>query len=41
MMRSIRTGLFIGLIIGLTACGTLPEGTGDRRGPYVAGDIGR
>lgn len=41
MMRSIRTGLFIGLIIGLSACGTVPEGGSTQSGPYVAGDVGR
>ncbi|WP_276309572.1 hypothetical protein [Brevundimonas lutea] len=40
MMRAIRTGLFIGLIIGLSACGTAPGGQQVERGPYAAGDFG-
>jgi hypothetical protein len=40
MMRAIRTGLFIGIIIGMSACAT-PPSEGFRPGAYGSVDAGR
>ncbi|MET4683010.1 hypothetical protein [Brevundimonas faecalis] len=42
MLRAIRTGLFIGLVIGMTACATAParEGRSDS-GLYGSIGVGR
>ena len=40
MMRAIRTGLFIGIIIGMSACATQPS-EDFRPGAYGAIDAGR
>ncbi|MGV9010452.1 hypothetical protein [Brevundimonas sp.] len=40
MMRAIRTGLFIGIIIGMSACATQPS-EGFKPGPYGTVDAGR
>jgi hypothetical protein len=40
MMRAIRTGLFIGIIIGMSACATQPS-EGFRPGAYGSVDAGR
>ena len=40
MMRALRTGLFIGIVIGMSACAATP-GDGASRGPYGAVDVGR
>ncbi|MFJ6023623.1 hypothetical protein ACIQC9_03380 [Brevundimonas sp. NPDC092305] len=39
MLRAVRIGLFIGTLIGMSACATAPQG-GTASGPYVAGDAG-
>ena len=40
MMRAIRTGLFIGIIIGMSACASAPS-EGFKPGPYGTIDAGR
>lgn len=40
MRRALRTGLFIGTLIGMSACAALPE-DGSTRGPYGAVEAGR
>lgn len=40
MMRALRTGLFIGIVIGMSACAATP-GDGASRGPYGAVEVGR
>jgi hypothetical protein len=40
MRRALRTGLFIGLVIGMSACAVVPEDR-DSRGPYGAVEAGR
>jgi hypothetical protein len=40
MRRALRTGLFIGTLIGMSACAALPEDN-VARGPYGAIEAGR
>jgi hypothetical protein len=40
MRRALRTGLFIGTLIGMSACATMPD-DGSTRGPYGAIEAGR
>ncbi|MFN3931740.1 MAG: hypothetical protein ACK4JY_08330 [Brevundimonas sp.] len=40
MRRALRTGLFIGVLIGMSACATAPE-NGASQGAYGSVDIGR
>lgn len=40
MRRALRTGLFIGTLIGMSACAVLPD-DGSTRGPYGAIEAGR
>lgn len=45
MRRALRTGLFIGIVVGMSACaatpGAMTSGDGASRGPYGAVEIGR
>jgi hypothetical protein len=40
MRRALRTGLFIGTLIGMSACAALPADTASR-GPYGSIEAGR
>lgn len=40
MRRALRIGLFIGTIIGMSACAATPD-DGATRGPYGAVEVGR
>lgn len=40
MRRALRTGLFIGTLIGMSACAAMPD-DGSSRGPYGGVEIGR
>lgn len=40
MMRALRTGLFIGLLLGMSACASAGVRNGADSAPYVAGDVG-
>lgn len=40
MRRALRTGLFIGTLIGMSACALAPD-DGASQGPYVSGEIAR
>ncbi|MDP2118213.1 MAG: hypothetical protein Q8J71_12530 [Brevundimonas sp.] len=40
MLRALRIGLFIGTLIGMSACATAPD-DGSTRGPYGAVEAGR
>ncbi|HYC98929.1 hypothetical protein [Brevundimonas sp.] len=40
MRRALRTGLFIGTLLGMSACAALPD-DGGSRGPYGSAEIGR
>jgi hypothetical protein len=40
MMKALRLGLFIGTLIGASACATAPSGNG-QGGWYGSGDVGR
>jgi len=40
MRRAIRIGLFIGTLIGMSACAAAPD-DGSTRGPYGAVEVGR
>ena len=40
MRRALRIGLFIGTLIGMSACAALPD-DGASQGPYGAVDAGR
>jgi hypothetical protein len=40
MRRALRTGLFIGIVIGMSACAMTP-GDGASRGPYGSVEAGR
>ncbi|MGV8930189.1 MAG: hypothetical protein ACOH1E_10575 [Brevundimonas sp.] len=40
MRRALRIGLFIGTLIGMSACATQPADN-DVRGPYGSIDVGR
>ena len=39
MRRAIRTGLFIGIILGMSACALMPDN--GARGPYGSVEAGR
>lgn len=39
MRRAIRLGLFIGTLIGVSACATMPDH--GARGPYGSVEVGR
>ena len=41
MRRALRTGLFIGLVIGMSACAALRPDDGSTRGPYGGVEAGR
>ncbi len=41
MRRALRTGLFIGTLIGMSACAALGSGEPAQSGPYGAVEIGR
>jgi len=40
MRRALRTGLFIGTLIGMSACAALPADNG-APGPYGSIEVGR
>ncbi|WP_339915701.1 hypothetical protein [uncultured Brevundimonas sp.] len=40
MLRALRIGLFIGTLIGMSACAAVIPGNADVRGPYGAVDTG-
>lgn len=40
MRRALRTGLFIGTLLGMSACAATPD-DGASRGPYGGVEIGR
>jgi len=40
MLRAVRIGLFIGTLLGMSACATAPS-DGFKPGPYGAADIGK
>lgn len=39
MLRAIRTGLFIGVFLGMSACAATPDD--GARGPYGSVEVGR
>ncbi len=41
MRRAVRIGLFIGTLIGISACATLQGGDTGARGPYGGVEAGR
>jgi len=41
MRRALRTGLFIGTLIGMSACAALGPDDGASAGPYGGVEIGR
>jgi uncharacterized protein YceK len=41
MRRAIRIGLFIGTLIGMSACATLNSADSGQRGPYGGIEAGR
>lgn len=41
MRRALRTGLFIGTLIGMSACASLGSGGSADSGPYGSVEIGR
>lgn len=41
MRRALRTGLFIGTLIGMSACAALGPDDGATPGPYGAAEVGR
>lgn len=40
MLRAIRIGLFIGIVIGMSACAAAPD-DGSRSGAYGSVEVGR
>ena len=40
MLRALRIGLFIGTLVGMSACATAPD-DGSSRGAYGSVEIGR
>lgn len=40
MLRAIRIGLFIGIVIGMSACAAVPE-RGPETGAYGSVEVGR
>jgi hypothetical protein len=40
MRRALRTGLFIGTLIGMSACATMTPDAGTS-GPYGSAEVGR
>lgn len=40
MRRAIRIGLFIGTLVGMSACAAIPAADASR-GPYGSVDVGR
>jgi hypothetical protein len=41
MRRALHIGLFIGTLIGVSACATVHDGHGPQRGAYGSVDAGR
>ena len=41
MRRALRTGLFIGTLIGMSACAAIGSGGSAGSGPYGAVEVGR
>jgi hypothetical protein len=41
MRRALRTGLFIGTLIGMSACAALAPDDGATSGPYGGVEVGR
>lgn len=41
MRRALHIGLFIGTLIGMSACATLESGQSGRSGAYGSVDVGR
>ena len=41
MRRALRTGLFIGTLLGMSACAALGPGDGAQSGPYGSVEAGR
>ncbi|MDI6623624.1 MAG: hypothetical protein QME55_02745 [Brevundimonas sp.] len=41
MRRALRTGLFIGTLIGMSACAALGPDNGGASGPYGSTEVGR
>jgi len=41
MRRALRTGLFIGTLIGMSACAAVGPDYGGTYGPYGSAEIGR
>ena len=41
MRRALRTGLFIGTLLGMSACAALEAGSSADAGPYGSAEIGR
>lgn len=41
MRRALRTGLFIGTLIGMSACATMERDHGGSSGPYGSVEVGR
>jgi hypothetical protein len=39
MLRALRTGLFIGVFLGMSACAATPDS--GARGPYGSVEVGR
>jgi hypothetical protein len=41
MFRAVRIGIFIGTLIGMSACAAVPADDGGSRGAYGSVEIGR